>query len=416
MPADSDANAVNQEGPGSSPAPDGDAPAKEHHRIRSVLSWVTLVLACLLAVLSVVAIYARNEVLNTDAFVATVGPLARSQAIQEAVATKVADKVNSEVNFDQQLNHYLPKKLDFLSAPVASAAQTAVYQVTLRIVQSRQFQTLWLRAVRDSHVQVVDLLTGRSEGAFSSSNGVVSVDLGTVETQVKQQLVHAGLGFVAKVPNYHAPALVLFKSNQLLRLQRLARLLNRLALALPVLTLLLFAGTVALNRDRRRGVMRSGAGLAISMAAVLVLAAVGRNLYLGSEVRTNTTSAEAAVIDAVSALLLREVRVVMVGAAVVAVLAFVVGSARVRSWLGGHWPSWISEGPFHDFLARFRKPLQWIVLTLGLARIVTSEYPTVLGVLVTLIVTLVVIGLIGLVASSRPRLADGSGRGQVPAG
>ena len=41
-------------------------------------------LACILAVVSVLVVFARNEVLNTDAYVSTVAPLASNPAIQAA--------------------------------------------------------------------------------------------------------------------------------------------------------------------------------------------------------------------------------------------------------------------------------------------------------------------------------------------
>ena len=52
-----------------------------------------VVLACLLAVVSVFVVFARNQLLNTDTYVSTVAPLATNPAIQTQVATRVSDEL-----------------------------------------------------------------------------------------------------------------------------------------------------------------------------------------------------------------------------------------------------------------------------------------------------------------------------------
>jgi hypothetical protein len=52
-----------------------------------------IVLGCVLAPLSVVAVWTRNQVTNTDRYVATVAPLASDPAIQQAIADQVTAQV-----------------------------------------------------------------------------------------------------------------------------------------------------------------------------------------------------------------------------------------------------------------------------------------------------------------------------------
>jgi hypothetical protein len=52
-----------------------------------------IVVACLLAPLSVMAIWTRNQVTNTDRYIATVSPLARDPAIQTAIADQITAQV-----------------------------------------------------------------------------------------------------------------------------------------------------------------------------------------------------------------------------------------------------------------------------------------------------------------------------------
>jgi hypothetical protein len=368
-------------------------------RGRTIGAWVLLVLACLLAVTSVVVVYARNQLLNTDTFVSTLAPLASEPAVQTAVATRVSDSLVAQTDLEQQVKNALPPRADFLASPITSTVKSAAYTITLKLVQSSQFQTLWEQALRQSHQQLDNLLTGQKVGALSAANGQVTVDLTQVETKAKQALAARGLSVFDKVPQYTGKPYVLFESKQLLKVQRWVKFLNRLALVLPIVSLLLFAVSVVLARDRRRGLVHAASGLAVSMAVLLVAANVGRNQYLASLLPGQSKDATAAVIDTVDASLLDSVRTLLVLAAVVAVIAFVVGLGPVRRWWSNRTtPRWLTSGPVHDVVAAHRRAFQWLVIGLGLVVLVVWNQPTVKVALIVVLVTfffVIVVGVYG---------------------
>jgi hypothetical protein len=381
-------------------------------RGRTIGSWVLVVLACLLAVVSVVVVYTRNELLNTDTFVATVAPLAKNPNVQQTVATKVSDNLVARTDIEQKVKNVLPVPAGFLANPITGAIHTATYQITLKLVQSSQFQHLWEQAVRQSHTQLDNLLLGNKVGAFQSTNGEVTIDLTQVENAAKQQLSAHGLSVFNKIPNYTGAPLVLFQSDQLAKLQRWIRFLNHLALVLPIVTLLLFAGAVLVARDRRRGLVHAAAGLAVSMALLLVAANVGRNQYLASLKATQSKATTAAIIDTVDAALLDTVRLVLVVAAIVAVVAFVAGLGPVRRRLEERTlPPWMTGGSVHDAAAGHRRAFQWGVLVLGLVVLVLWSQPTVAVALVIVLITLFVVMLVGLYAGLKPPADQRSGAG-----
>jgi type VI protein secretion system component VasK len=63
--------------------------AERRQRWRTIVAALLLVLACVLAPLGVVAVWARNQVTNTDRYVATVAPLASDPAIQQAITDRI---------------------------------------------------------------------------------------------------------------------------------------------------------------------------------------------------------------------------------------------------------------------------------------------------------------------------------------
>ena len=379
-------------------ATEADAsPRRGRGRLSAVFSWVLVVLACILAVLSVVVVFTRNQLLNTDTYVATVTPLACDPAIQTAVATKVSDQLVARVDVEQRVKNALPARASFLVTPITSEVKSATYAITLKLVESERFQKLWVAANRASHKQLVAVLTGSSNGSVSTAGGRVTIDLSQVEAKVKKQLDGKGITVFNKVPAVKGLNFVLFQSDSLTKIQRIVRILNKVAVLLPILALLLFAAGVVLARNRRKGLVRAAAGLALSMGIVLVAISVGRNQYLSSLSADQSKPANAAVIDTVSAPLQDTVRTVLIIAALVAIVAVLAGVPAIRRWVdrrGG--PSWLSGGPFHDFVAAHRRGLQWAVLAMGLFVLVVWNKPT------TLVAVIVVLDHAGGDRTGRP--------------
>ncbi len=369
------------------------------HRWKSILSWILVVVACLLSVVSVVVVFARSQLLNTDAYVSTVTPLASNPAIQAAVANRVSEKLVVQTNLEQRVKEALPARAGFLATPITSGVQSATRAITLKAVQSPRFQKLWVAANRNAHQQLVNLLTGSNVGAVHTNNGKITLDLSQVEVAAKKALDARGITVFDRVPTINAPDLVLFQSSQLVKAQRLTRFLNKVVVILPILTLLLFAGAVVLARNRRRGLVRAATGLALSMALLLVLATVGRNQYLSSLDPSQSKDAASAVIDAVSAILLDTVRTILIVAVIVALGALIAGNSHVRSWVAERRkPTWMTDGPVAVFVVAHRKGLQWGVVGLGLFILVVWDKPTTLVAVVVVLIALALAGLVGLFA------------------
>lgn len=377
-------------------------------RVRRLSAWVMLVVACLLAVVSVLVVFVRNEALNTDAYVSTVQPLASNPAIQTAVANKVADSLISKVDVNGKVKGALPARAGFLAAPITSGLDTAVHQITLRLVQSQAFQTLWTKVNRQAHQQLVNLLTGTTTGPLASDQGKVTLHLGTVAADVKKQLDSHGITIFDRVPTGNGPTLVLFESAKLAKAQRLIRALNRLALVLPAVTIIFFVGSILLAIDRRKGFVRAAAGLAVSMVLMLIGSDVGRSQYLHALSKTLPLAAAAASFDIVTANPLRVVRIILIVSVVAAVVAAVVGNPWVRDRLGTlSMPSWLVGGPFVRFVTTFRTAVQWVVAGVGALVLLAWVDPTPLAVVVVLVVVLAVEALVAFVAR-RPAIAPQS--------
>ena len=366
-------------------------------RWKRISSWVLLVLACVLAVLSVVTVFARNQLLNTDDYVRTVAPLASNPAIQTQVAKQVSENLIARADVQARVKAALPPKAAPLAAPITSALEALTNEVALKTVQSKQFYTLWVTVNRASHKQLVAVLTGSTQGSVSSKDGKVVIDLSQVEVQVKKNLDAKGITAFDKVPAVKGLNFVLFQSQNLAKIQKLTKLLNDLAIVLPVITLLTFAGGVVLTRNRRRGLVRAATGLALSMALILVALGVARNQYLSGLNPNQSVAANQAVIDTVTATLRLAVRVILIVAALIAIVALISGNRRLRAWMAqGDRPQWMTN--LHLLVAQHRKVLQWGILALAVLVLVIWSSPTTLVAIVVVLIALAAEGVIGLIA------------------
>jgi hypothetical protein len=366
-------------------------------RWKRISSWVLLVLACILAVLSVVTVFARNQLLNTDDYVNTVAPLASNPAIQTQVAAKVSENLIARADVQARVKAALPPKAGPLAAPITSGLEALTDKVALKTVQSKQFYTLWVTVNRASHKQLVAVLTGSGQGSVSSKDGKVEINLSQLEARVKKNLDARGITAFDKVPAVKGLNFVLFQSQDLAKIQKLTKLLNDLAIVLPVITLLGFAGAVVLARNRRRGLVRAATGLALSMALILVAVGVARNQYLSGLNPNQSVAANQAVIDTVTGTLRLAVRIILIVAAVVAIVALIAGNRRLRAWMAGEdRPQWMTN--VHLFVARHRRVLQWGILALAVLVLVIWSSPTTLVAIVVVLIALAAEGIVGLLA------------------
>jgi hypothetical protein len=327
-----------------------------------------------------------------------VAPLASNPAIQTQIAKQVSTNLIKRGDVESRVKGALPPKAGFLAAPITSGVETLTNQLALKTVQSKQFYDLWVTVNRSSHKQLVAVLTGSSEGSVSSKNGRVTIDLSQLEVNVKKKLDAKGITVFDKVPAAKGLNFVLFQSKNLTKIQKLTKLLNDLAIVLPIIALLCFAASVVLVRNRRRSVVRAAIGLALSMAAVLVVVAVGRNQYLSGLNPNQSVAANQAVIDTVTASLRLGLRIILAVAALIAVVAALAGNRRLRAWVARDDRP---DNPVHRFVANHRKSLQWGAFGLALLVLVVWNEPTTLVAVIVVAIGLVLVGAVGIYGGKR---------------
>ncbi len=395
-----------------------EAESAPSHRGRKMGAIALLVVASLLAPISVLAVWTRSVITDTDRYVETVAPLAADPALQAVVAQQVTDALFAQVDVSTLVSDALPENQQFLAGPLTTAIRTVVQQTTARLLETDQFQQLWERANEVAHTTLAAVITGEGTDSIDTRNGTVSVDLGGVITAVNQRLQDAGIDLFANfTPSGDIATIEVFQSDEIQRAQAAFSLFDKLATVLPILSVLCFIGGALLFPNRRRGLMWAGFGLAVSVLALLLILSVGRTFYLGaipSDVMPE--DAAAAFFDTIVRFLRQSARVLVALGVIVFLGAIVMGpspaAVRLRrlvaSLLGRVGDEaderGIDFGPVGEFVSRNLGALRIAVGVIGALVLVAWDQPSAMVVFVTLVIGLVVLGVLEVV-----------GRGAAPA-
>jgi hypothetical protein len=391
-------------------------------RWRTIVATLLIVVGCVLAPLSVAAVWTRNQVTNTDRYVATVAPLADDPAIQNAIADQITAQVFNYIDVqgltnqavdvlsERGLTPVLADQLRALAVPIANGVQSFTRSQVGKVVESDAFADAWVQANRVAHAELVAALTGEGGGAVTVENDTVSVNLAAFIETVKQRLVESGFSIAARIPEVDA-SFVLFQSEDITRARSGFNLLNTLGVWLPVIAIVLLVLGVYVARDHRRATVGAALGVAISMVVLALGLAVFRSIYLDAVPASVLPHDAAAVLyDTIVRFLRLGIRTVFVLALVVAAGAFLSGQSvtavRTREGLS-HAIGWLSgsaeragfsTGPVGTWVYANKRVLRIGAVALAALALVFWTRPTgkvVLGLTLALLVVLAIIEFLG---------------------
>jgi hypothetical protein len=301
-----------------------EASAQESKKPRHILPVALIVLASIIGVLSVFALWAERQLLEQDTWSTTSQELIENNEIQTALADFIVAEVYSNVDVQQQLADRLPAELAPLAGPAATALRQPAEDVAAAALRQPRVQALWVEASGVTHQRLVALIEDKGE-FVSTSGGVVTLDLQKLLEQVTAQL---GIGSkaVAKLPASTA-SIEIMQSDELSEVQKGVKALQTAAWFLTALTFVLFALAIFLGRGRRRETLRSvGVGLAAIGLVVLFARSVASSEVVSSLSASSTNDAAVgAAFDIITSLLKEMGQSILVYGIVVLLAAWVAG-------------------------------------------------------------------------------------------
>jgi hypothetical protein len=250
---------------------------------------VLIVLGSLLAFLSVFAIWTERQALDTSEWVNTSGRLIQNPKIREAVSKYLIDQLYENVDVEKELSEKLPGDTKELAGPISGGLRQVAGSGAEKVLESSTAQELWKNANKTTHEQLLEVLEEK-EGTLATEEGKVSLDLGSLATNIADQV-----GINANLED--AGQITILRSDQLKTAQDIVVAIKGLALILSLLTFLCFGFAIYLSRESRWvTVLYCGIGLIAAGFAVIVFREVAGGIVVGQLVEEESVkpAAEAA--------------------------------------------------------------------------------------------------------------------------
>ncbi len=403
---------------------------RRRRRRRGFTAIALLVVGSILLPISVLTIWTRNQLLDTDRYVETVAPLAKDPTIQSAMTARISAKVAELLDVKSLAEEALPERAAFLAVPIAAGANNLIDTATKRVVESERFESAWVKSNEIGHDALVAVLPGRDGKIVSLQDGKVVVKLGAVVKEVLDRVDDQfGIDVASKVPADKLNVdFVIVDSDQLADVQVAVRWLDRLAWLSVILAVCLLAGSVAVAVDRRKGLLRVGVGIALGMLVLYLGFTLGRDLYL-----TNLPSgverpdAAAAVFDTLTRFVLQAVRTIFVLGVVLMVGAWLAGPSSAARTMRGFWDrvlgrggnlagSAVDLGPVPAWVASHLVAVRAAIVALAVIVLIAWDRPTGRVVLWIALATLIPLALVQLIANAGRDASSDDVDGSGPAG
>jgi hypothetical protein len=242
------------EGASTRPGADGrSSPGAD--RSRGALSVALVLVATVAALMGGVALYVRSEIVDSSAFAGRAVNALHQPTMQRVLTREIVVQLIEK------------------SSPDVVAARPVIESVGQTVIASQPFAQVFRLAVEHGHRLL-----------FERHGGNVAFDLADAGTVIASALRSVAPQIAKRIPQrVDAVLLTLRRRSFATETLRFAERVRVLAIVLPALALVLFVLAIAVARDRRRAITRSGIAVGVIGAAFAIALEVARS-YVDSHV------------------------------------------------------------------------------------------------------------------------------------
>jgi hypothetical protein len=320
---------------------------------RRVLAGVAFVLACLLILVSTVAVWAHQVAFNTDRFTAlTAGVMAQPEVI-DPLSAKISQQVIDGLDVQSRIAAKLPGPTQALAPVLTRSIQDAIDKRLQVVLTDPRIQAALVKRVSFTHAGVMHLLRDEPS-AVSVADGYLQVEVFPVVGAALAELQANGLiPAGVQLPDLSSPddpgvirqrlaaalgitlpadfgTIRLMPADRLLAARSAVKAFDAIVVALVVLTVVFVALAIWLARNRRRMVVYLGIGTIIAFLLGRLAIHGVENLLISGIADPGVGTGVRAIFDTTLADLRRLTSIVLVATGIVAIVAYLLGRPR---WL-----------------------------------------------------------------------------------
>ena len=239
---------------------------------------ILILLGVFLLTLANVAFWAWFTLINTNGWVAAVGPLTQDPAVAGMISQNVVSELFEGADIEATAAEALPPKLQMFAGPLVVGLEQLADQAVNALIVSDGFNTVWVGVNRVGHTAVMKVLKGEGDRLYFQ-DGNLTLDFNDIYNYVEDRF---GVSDLNLIPQAEEGRLVIMSSNQVAVLQEVVSYLNAIGLLLPLLTILVFVVAVWVSLWRRQTTMWIGISMVIAMFISLIFFSGARSSVLTS--------------------------------------------------------------------------------------------------------------------------------------
>jgi hypothetical protein len=307
-----------------------------------ILARVLVVLASLIAALSLLAGFIRYQALDNETFSDSAAELIADETIRDQIALTLVEALYANVDVQAALEERLPADQQGLAGPISAVARELADRAAIRVLERPRAQELWVRSLSTTHEQLLrvlddDLTNVQTEGGF------LVLNLRPLVIQLGDRV--AIFGRVAQKLPPDTGRIQIMEANQLETAQDVTDWLQILGRFLWLVPLALAAVAIWLAGDRKRSIVRMLAIGAIAAGTlVLVARGVAGNYVVDNLVQTESVRPAAADAWEILTALLRDGGRTLVGVGLVLLLGvWLVGPGARATAVRRYLAPWLER-------------------------------------------------------------------------
>lgn len=293
---------------------------------RTWLAGIFVGLAAIALLGAVVTRYIQRNILDTQGYLAVVGPLPQNPAVAAALANFTTSQIFNAVDTEASIKEALPSKLAGLASPLSDALQRKTNQVAQDFIQSDAFSPIWIAANQVMQKSVVRLTESKQpQGKLSKAAG--SLNLNQLAKEVRQRV--GGQGILTGQQRDQAATIRVDLQQRVDRLRTTVGAIKGGAQALPLASAALLLAALAVTHNRRHTL----AAIGVTVLVLGIASLIAFKIWSGSFLSTIANASYHAAATAVYEAFYSDLRARLIWAAVFgAVLVLLAAISGPHAW------------------------------------------------------------------------------------